>query len=64
MIASPPTDRSDIPASTGGSKLKSRSKGKSKSLGKEIVTNANLRLKAGVHYGLVGRNGTGKSSNV
>lgn len=62
MIASPASGGSNTPTASSGSKLKSRSKGKSKSLGKEIVTNANLRLKAGVHYGLVGRNGTGKSS--
>lgn len=28
----------------------------------EILTNAELKLKPGVHYGLLGRNGTGKSS--
>ena len=30
--------------------------------GNELLTNAHLRLKSGVHYGLVGRNGTGKST--
>ncbi|QKX62157.1 uncharacterized protein TRUGW13939_09314 [Talaromyces rugulosus] len=38
------------------------SKSKSKSDGLELISNADLRLKAGVHYGLVGRNGTGKST--
>ncbi|KAH8698631.1 putative ABC ATPase [Talaromyces proteolyticus] len=37
-------------------------KSKSKSDGLELVSNADLRLKAGVHYGLIGRNGTGKST--
>ena len=43
-------------------KPKSRAKSKSKTEGIEILSSADLRLKAGVHYGLVGRNGTGKSS--
>lgn len=29
---------------------------------KQLLQDAHLRLKEGVHYGLVGRNGTGKSS--
>jgi hypothetical protein len=29
---------------------------------KEILVDSHLRLKAGIRYGLVGRNGTGKSS--
>ena len=29
---------------------------------RELLVDANLRLFAGVHYGLVGRNGTGKST--
>ena len=39
-------------------------KGKSKATAAplEILTNAELKLKGGVHYGLLGRNGTGKSS--
>ncbi|WEW59790.1 hypothetical protein PRK78_005270 [Emydomyces testavorans] len=41
---------------------KSRKQKARRSPGKEILSNANLRLKPGVHYGLVGRNGTGKSS--
>lgn len=45
-------------------KLKSKSKAKSKAKGegKELIVDAHLRLKTGVHYGLLGRNGTGKSS--
>ncbi|KAG9247402.1 P-loop containing nucleoside triphosphate hydrolase protein [Calycina marina] len=42
----------------GLSKLKS----KARSEGLELLVNANLKLKAGVHYALVGRNGTGKST--
>ena len=30
--------------------------------GRDLLSDAHLRLKAGVHYGLVGRNGTGKST--
>ncbi|EPQ32208.1 uncharacterized protein PFL1_00405 [Pseudozyma flocculosa PF-1] len=30
--------------------------------GRELLQNAHLRLKSGVHYGLVGRNGSGKST--
>ena len=39
-------------------------KGKARSEGLEILANANLKLKAGVHYALIGRNGTGKSSEL
>ncbi|KAL7922286.1 P-loop containing nucleoside triphosphate hydrolase protein [Trichoderma austrokoningii] len=39
-----------------------KSKGKSKSDGLEILSNAKLRLKEGQRYALVGRNGTGKST--
>ncbi|OAX79582.1 hypothetical protein ACJ72_06095 [Emergomyces africanus] len=41
---------------------KSRGKSKAKSDGIEILSSADLHLKSGVHYGLVGRNGTGKST--
>ncbi|KAN0066399.1 hypothetical protein ACQY0O_000493 [Thecaphora frezii] len=30
--------------------------------GRELLQNAHLRLKSGVHYGLIGRNGSGKST--
>jgi ATPase subunit of ABC transporter with duplicated ATPase domains len=47
----------------GDSKAKkSKSKSKSKAEARELIVDAHLRLKAGVHYGLIGRNGTGKSS--
>ncbi|KAL7823004.1 P-loop containing nucleoside triphosphate hydrolase protein [Trichoderma gracile] len=39
-----------------------KSKGKAKSDGLEILSNAKLRLKEGQRYALVGRNGTGKST--
>ncbi|KAE8355363.1 P-loop containing nucleoside triphosphate hydrolase protein [Aspergillus coremiiformis] len=44
--------------------LKPKSKGKSKGKpdARELISDAHLRLKAGVHYGLIGRNGTGKST--
>lgn len=44
------------------SKSKVKGKSKAKSPGKELISDAHLRLKGGVHYGLLGRNGTGKSS--
>lgn len=43
-------------------KPKGKSKSKAKQEGKELIVDAHLRFKAGVHYGLLGRNGTGKSS--
>jgi len=46
--------------SSGGKSAKP--KGKARAEGLEILGNASLRLKAGVHYALIGRNGTGKSS--
>jgi ATPase subunit of ABC transporter with duplicated ATPase domains len=39
-----------------------KAKGKARAEGLEILANASLKLKAGVHYALIGRNGTGKSS--
>ncbi|KAI2790985.1 hypothetical protein POX_c03838 [Penicillium oxalicum] len=42
--------------------LKSKAKSKIKTVGKELISDAHLRLKGGIHYGLLGRNGTGKST--
>ena len=39
-----------------------KAKSKSRSEGLEILSNAELKLKEGQRYALVGRNGTGKSS--
>ncbi|KAI0132118.1 ABC transporter [Xylariales sp. AK1849] len=47
---------------TSGPKPGAKGKGKSKSEGVEILSNAKLQLKAGLRYALVGRNGTGKST--
>ncbi|PIG86156.1 ABC transporter [Aspergillus arachidicola] len=44
------------------SKPKPRGKTKGKPDTRELIVDAHLRLKAGVHYGLIGRNGTGKST--
>ncbi|GLI81135.1 hypothetical protein PoHVEF18_009507 [Penicillium ochrochloron] len=44
------------------SKSKVKGKSKAKAPGKELISDAHLRLKGGVHYGLLGRNGTGKST--
>ncbi|KAJ5614767.1 hypothetical protein N7528_008421 [Penicillium herquei] len=45
-----------------GSKLKAKGKGKAKAAGRELISDGHLRLKGGTHYGLLGRNGTGKST--
>lgn len=47
---------------TSGGKSGVKGKGKARAEGLEILSNATLKLKAGVHYALIGRNGTGKSS--
>ncbi|KAJ5746919.1 uncharacterized protein N7511_008615 [Penicillium nucicola] len=44
------------------SKSKVKGKSKAKAAGRELISDAHLRLKAGIHYGLLGRNGTGKST--
>ncbi|KAF7592284.1 hypothetical protein BBP40_000415 [Aspergillus hancockii] len=44
------------------SKPKPKGKSKAKPDTRELLSDAYLRLKAGVHYGLIGRNGTGKST--
>ena len=51
---------SEAPEPAASSKVKGKSKAKGEGL--EIISNAELRLKAGTHYALIGRNGTGKSS--
>lgn len=43
-------------------KSKAKGKSKAKTAGRELISDAHLRLKGGIHYGLLGRNGTGKSS--
>ncbi|OGM46713.1 ABC transporter [Aspergillus bombycis] len=50
----------DTPEGTSKSTLKGKSKSKPDT--RELISDAHLRLKAGVHYGLIGRNGTGKST--
>lgn len=51
------------PEPDDSSKPKSKGKSKAKAEGKELISDAHLRLKRGVHYGLMGRNGSGKSGN-
>jgi ABC-type polysaccharide/polyol phosphate transport system ATPase subunit len=55
-VASPFDDAEDA------AKAKTKGKSKAKAEARELISDAHLRLKAGTHYGLVGRNGTGKSS--
>jgi len=52
----------NITVTSGGGKDAAKPKGKARVDGLEILANASLKLKAGVHYALIGRNGTGKSS--
>lgn len=47
---------------SGPGKLGAKPKGKARAEGLELLANATLKLKAGIHYALIGRNGTGKSS--
>ncbi|KAJ5480082.1 hypothetical protein N7530_005591 [Penicillium desertorum] len=54
---------SSTPESTeDASKSKTKGKSKAKAAGRELISDGHLRLKAGIHYGLIGRNGTGKST--
>ncbi|KAJ5764870.1 hypothetical protein N7520_004429 [Penicillium odoratum] len=46
----------------GPSKLRAKGKSKALAAGQELISDGHLRLKGGVHYGLLGRNGTGKST--
>ncbi|KAE9362680.1 P-loop containing nucleoside triphosphate hydrolase protein [Stipitochalara longipes BDJ] len=52
----------NITVTSGAGKAGAKPKGKARAEGLEILANANLKLKAGVHYALIGRNGTGKST--
>ncbi|KAF7713599.1 Uncharacterized protein PECH_002530 [Penicillium ucsense] len=57
------TIASNVPEGADDSaKTKAKAKSKSKTTGKELISDAHLRLKGGIHYGLLGRNGTGKST--
>ncbi|KAI0882753.1 P-loop containing nucleoside triphosphate hydrolase protein [Annulohypoxylon maeteangense] len=47
---------------TSGGKAGAKGKAKARCEGTEILANANLRLKAGQRYAVIGRNGTGKST--
>ncbi|KAJ0425832.1 P-loop containing nucleoside triphosphate hydrolase protein [Aspergillus carlsbadensis] len=55
-VVSPLDDAEDL------AKAKTKGKSKAKAEARELISDAHLRLKAGTHYGLVGRNGTGKST--
>lgn len=58
VTSSPPGSIEDA------SKSKTKGKSKAKAAGRELISDGHLRLKAGIHYGLIGRNGTGKSSEI
>ncbi|RHZ47969.1 hypothetical protein CDV55_100606 [Aspergillus turcosus] len=60
-VTSSPSESADD-ADPPNPKGKGKSKSKSKAEARELIVDAHLRLKAGVHYGLIGRNGTGKST--
>ncbi|KAL3467538.1 P-loop containing nucleoside triphosphate hydrolase protein [Aspergillus heterothallicus] len=53
---------SQLDEADDSAKAKSKGKSKFKAEARELISDAHLRLKAGTHYGLVGRNGTGKST--
>lgn len=55
---------SSTPTTEDPSKPKAKGKSKAKAAGQELISDGHLRLKGGVHYGLLGRNGTGKSSKA
>jgi ATPase subunit of ABC transporter with duplicated ATPase domains len=55
-------DGLSITVTSGSATPPVKPKGKARAEGLEILSNATLKLKAGVHYALVGRNGTGKST--
>jgi ABC-type polysaccharide/polyol phosphate transport system ATPase subunit len=52
----------NITVTSSVGKTVSKAKAKARAEGLEILSNATLKLKAGVNYALIGRNGTGKSS--
>lgn len=62
VTSSPADTTDDGDPSNSKAKGKSKAKSKSKADARELIVDAHLRLKAGVHYGLIGRNGTGKST--
>ncbi len=47
---------------TSAEAASAKGKGKARTEGTELLSNAKLRLKAGQRYALVGKNGSGKSS--
>ncbi|WVN89620.1 uncharacterized protein L203_104849 [Cryptococcus depauperatus CBS 7841] len=51
-----------VTSSTPSIDSSAKSKSKTKTAGRELISDSHLRLKAGVRYGLLGRNGTGKST--
>ena len=51
-------------SSDDAAKSKTKGKSKAKAAGHELISDGHLRLKGGIHYGLLGRNGTGKSSKM
>ncbi|KAL4809294.1 P-loop containing nucleoside triphosphate hydrolase protein [Aspergillus unguis] len=53
---------SPVDTAAASSKTKVKGKSKAKAEARELIVDAHLRLKSGVHYGLIGRNGTGKST--
>ncbi|KAL6237753.1 hypothetical protein BDW75DRAFT_60583 [Aspergillus navahoensis] len=57
IAVSSPLDTAEEP-----SRAKAKGKPKLKADERELISDAHLRLKVGVHYGLIGRNGTGKST--
>ncbi|PKY00201.1 ABC transporter [Aspergillus campestris IBT 28561] len=53
---------SSLETTDTSSKPKSKGKSKAKAEARELIVDTHLRLKPGIHYGFIGRNGTGKST--
>ena len=56
-LRAPTTPIGGVAASSG-----KKNKSKAAAADKDILVDANVKFQAGVHYGLLGRNGSGKSS--
>ncbi|PLB39924.1 ABC-F family ATP-binding cassette domain-containing protein [Aspergillus candidus] len=53
---------SSLETTDTSSRPKSKGKSKAKAEARELIVDTHLRLKPGIHYGFIGRNGTGKST--
>jgi len=61
-IAAQPGQQDDTPGTIADQVQASKKKKGKATRGLEILENADLKLESGTRYGLIGRNGSGKSS--